>query len=91
MAAKKIKDIFDQQPEKARNVAEFGIGTNPAAKIGGKVIEDEKVKGTIHIALGNNANFGGVVDVPIHLDGIVQSPTFRIDDKQVMKDGKFQI
>jgi len=90
-SAKEIEKIFAEQTKnnpQATNVAEFGIGTNPAARIGGDVLEDEKVKGTIHIALGNNANFGGKVDVPVHMDGIVKTPTFWVDGRKVMKDGK---
>jgi len=87
-SAREIAAIFAKQPPIATNIAEFGIGTNPAARIGGNILEDEKVKGTIHIALGNNANFGGKVDVPIHMDGIVRTPTFWVDGKKVMKDGE---
>jgi leucyl aminopeptidase (aminopeptidase T) len=73
---------------KAFNLAELGIGTNPKAKITGKVLEDEKVKGTCHIALGNNYSFGGKVSIPIHLDGIIKSPTIYFDKKKIMEKGK---
>jgi aminopeptidase len=74
---------------KAFNLAEFGIGTNPKAKITGKVLEDEKVMGTCHFALGNNYSFGGKVMVPIHLDGIIKSPTIYFDDRMIMDEGRF--
>ncbi len=77
--------------EKAFNVAEFGVGTNDAARIIGNILEDEKVMGTIHIALGNNMSMGGTVDVPIHLDGIIKGPSFELDGKPIMKDGKLLI
>jgi len=77
--------------EKAFNVAEFGVGTNDAARIIGNILEDEKVMGTIHIALGNNMSMGGTVDVPIHLDGIIKSPSFELDGKPIMKDGELLI
>ena len=89
--AKKLQEIFADQPELARNIAEFGIGTNSSARIIGNVLEDEKVKGTVHIALGNNAHFGGKVDVPLHLDGIIKNPSFWVDDELIMKEGKFEI
>lgn len=73
-----------------RNVAEFGIGTNPKAIITGSVLEDEKVLGTCHIAFGNNAFFGGTIDVPFHADGIITQPTITVDDKTIMKSGKLQ-
>jgi leucyl aminopeptidase (aminopeptidase T) len=48
-----LEKIFLKLGEKARQVAEFGIGTNPKAKIIGNPLEDEKVFGTCHFALGN--------------------------------------
>ena len=73
----------------ARNIAEIGIGTNPKARIIGNILEDEKVYGTVHIAIGNNLSFGGSVDVPLHLDGIILKPTLEVDGKILMKNGKW--
>jgi leucyl aminopeptidase (aminopeptidase T) len=66
-----LRRVFDARPVKARTVAELGIGTNPAARITGTVLEDEKVQGTVHLALGSNASFGGTVQTDVHLDGVV--------------------
>ncbi|OQB96863.1 MAG: 2,5-dihydroxypyridine 5,6-dioxygenase [Spirochaetes bacterium ADurb.Bin110] len=57
----------------ARHLGEFGIGLNSAAHISGNMLEDEKVMGTIHFAIGSNYD----EDAPalIHLDGLVRSPT----------------
>lgn len=85
--AKKLKDMLDKVGKEARNIAEFGIGTNDSAKLSGVLLEDEKVMGTIHIALGNNVSMGGSVNVPIHLDGVVKKPTVWMDGKLLMKDG----
>jgi aminopeptidase len=90
-AAKKLKVMLDKVGKKARNIAEFGIGTNDSAKLSGILLEDEKVMGTIHIALGNNISMGGSVNVPIHLDGVVKKPTVWMDGKLLMKDGKLLI
>lgn len=86
--AKKLKVILDKVGKEARNIAEFGIGTNDSAKLSGVLLEDEKVMGTIHIALGNNVSMGGSINVPIHLDGVVKKPTVWMDSKLIMKDGK---
>jgi leucyl aminopeptidase (aminopeptidase T) len=86
--AKKLKVMLDKVGKDARNIAEFGIGTNDSAKLSGILLEDEKVMGTIHIALGNNISMGGSVNVPIHLDGVVKKPTVWMDGKLLMKDGK---
>lgn len=57
----------------ARHLGEFGIGLNTEAVITGKMLEDEKVYGTCHFAIGYNYD----EDAPamIHLDGLVKSPT----------------
>ncbi|MCZ7612117.1 MAG: aminopeptidase [Ignavibacteriaceae bacterium] len=86
--AKKLKQQLDSVGKEARNIAEFGIGTNDSARLSGVLLEDEKVMGTIHIALGNNVSMGGSVNVPIHLDGVVKKPTVWMDGKMLMKDGK---
>ena len=68
-------------------VAELGVGTNDAAQIIGKVLEDEKVYGTVHIAMGNNAHFGGVNNVQYHADGVITKPTLTVDGKPIIEDG----
>ncbi len=75
----------------ARNIAELGVGTNPKAKIVGLTLEDEKVLGTVHVAIGNNRSFGGTVDVPIHLDGIILKPTLTIDGKVIIDNGQVMV
>jgi len=89
--AKKLKTMLDKVGKDARNIAEFGIGTNDSAKLSGVLLEDEKVMGTIHIALGNNISMGGSVNVPIHLDGVVKKPTVWMDGKLLMQEGKLLI
>jgi leucyl aminopeptidase (aminopeptidase T) len=71
----------------ARNVAEFGIGTNPNAILTGNILEDEKILGTIHVAFGSNITFGGNINAGVHLDAVVLKPTVYIDDKLVMEKG----
>jgi len=89
--AKKLKLMLDKVGKEARNIAEFGIGTNDSAKLSGVLLEDEKVMGTIHIAVGNNVSMGGSVNVPIHLDGVIKKPTVWMDGRLLMKDGKLLI
>lgn len=86
-----IKILDSVKDKKAYNIAEFGIGTNLKAKITGKILEDEKVFKTCHIALGNNKSFGGKVDVPIHLDGVISNPTIYFDEAKIMEDGELLI
>lgn len=89
--ATQLNKMLDAVGKDARNIAEFGIGTNPSAKLSGVLLEDEKVMGTIHIALGNNKSMGGSVNVPIHLDGVVKKPTVYLDNKLLMKEGKLLV
>lgn len=84
-----LKEILDEVGPDAYIIAELGIGTNPKAIITGNILEDEKVKGTIHMALGNDMSYGGDNDIPLHLDGICDKPTIIIDDEEtIMKDGE---
>ncbi len=90
-AASYLTGVLSQFPKEARNIAELGIGTNPAARLCGNILEDEKVLGTVHIALGDNASMGGNVHVQSHLDGIILSPNLWLDGKLVMEKGKLRI
>jgi leucyl aminopeptidase (aminopeptidase T) len=73
------------------NIAELGVGTNYKAKVTGLVLEDEKVLGTIHVALGDNTSMGGKVHVSSHLDGVVLGPTLKIDGKLILDKGRLVI
>jgi leucyl aminopeptidase (aminopeptidase T) len=77
--------------DNARNLAELGIGTNPAATIIGNLLQDEKVMGTCHFAFGDNTSYDGGTSCDIHWDGIVQDPTIRFDDTVIMEDGEFRV
>ena len=89
--ADRLRAMLEPLGKFAFNTAELGIGTNDAARIIGNILEDEKVMGTIHIALGNNMSMGGTVDVPIHLDGIVKDPTVTLDGRIIMDRGKLLV
>lgn len=90
-SAKKLLQLIEVHGKDARNIAELGIGTNPRAILTGLVLEDEKVLGTAHVAIGNNATFGGVVNVPSHLDGILLKPTLEVDGIFILKEGELLI
>lgn len=77
--ADELETIIDRAGPDARNVAELGIGINLAARLIGAILEDEKVGGTVHVALGDNSTFGGNVSVNLHLDGIITSPKVYVD------------
>jgi len=89
--AENLEKILEPYGKPARNLAEFGIGINDKAILCGSPLEDEKVIGTIHLALGDNQSMGGSVAVSSHLDGIIRKPDVWFDDIQVMKAGAFLI
>lgn len=89
--AAKLDQLLAGYGKLAYNIAELGIGTNDKARLTGNVLEDEKVKGTVHVAVGNNTGFGGTIQVPVHLDGILTKPTLTIDGKVIIRDGEHLI
>ncbi|MFB6199622.1 MAG: hypothetical protein ABEJ83_01980, partial [Candidatus Nanohaloarchaea archaeon] len=78
--------------ENADNIAEFGFGTNPKARLVGTVIQDEKVLGTVHVALGDSSGFAekeeNSVESEIHWDSIVEEPTVWFDDIKMLEKGE---
>jgi aminopeptidase len=89
--AERLVHLLEPHGRDARNVAEFGVGTNDRATLTGVILEDEKVMGTIHIAFGDNKSMGGSIRVASHLDGLVTRPTVWFDDREVLRDGKLLI
>jgi len=49
---------------------------------------DEKIMGSIHIALGDNKDFGGQNDSSLHWDLVMMHPTVTVDDTVIMEEGK---
>lgn len=85
--AERLSVLFER-PENG-TIAELGIGTNEAAQLTGNILEDEKIYGTVHIAFGTNASFGGATKADCHLDGIILAPTLYLDDELVIDRGTF--
>jgi leucyl aminopeptidase (aminopeptidase T) len=59
--------------------------------VGGNVLEDEKVLGSVHVAFGASASFGGAVQVPIHLDCVVRRPELALDGEPLVSGGRLQL
>ena len=90
-AAQELERCLSAHGPRAYNIAELGVGTNDRAIVSGNILEDEKILGTVHIALGNNAGMGGTVNVPIHLDGLIRNATLYVDGELVLDKGKLLI
>ena len=81
------KTLRDFHDDRVYLVAEIGFGMNKAAKISGRMLQDEGVFGTMHIGIGNNLSYGGTNDTPVHIDLIMMKPTYVVDGKTLYKDG----
>ena len=83
----KLED--DGEPYRCRrNLAELGIGTNPNASHPDNVLEAEKIRGTVHLAIGDNAHFGGTVSADLHEDFVLPHPDLYLDGEMVMRGGQ---
>jgi leucyl aminopeptidase (aminopeptidase T) len=71
-------------------LGELGIGLNPAARIVGNMLEDEKAFRTCHIALGSN--YDNDAEALTHLDGLIREPTVTVRyasgrERPLLEDG----
>ena len=88
-AAERLLEHLLRHGEDGRHLAELGVGTNDRARLGGNLLEDEKVLGTVHVAFGASAGIGGTVNVPVHEDSVVVDPTLTIGSTTVIEEGRF--
>ncbi len=96
--ASKNKDFLTQMlntDENSSYVGEFGIGCNPGIKQYTKnLLFDEKISGTIHLALGMAyKDNGGGNDSAIHWDIVKDMSKAKIilDEKIIQENGKWKI
>jgi leucyl aminopeptidase (aminopeptidase T) len=68
--------LVQKYARNARSIGELGIGLNRKARITANMLEDEKVYGTCHFAVGSN--YDGDAEAMIHLDGLVKRPTITV-------------
>ncbi|HEX4956372.1 MAG TPA: hypothetical protein VF017_23545 [Thermoanaerobaculia bacterium] len=70
-------------------IAEFGIGVNEGINaVLGIPLIDEKIFGTVHIAVGNNVGWQGSNKALLHLDIITREPDVEIDGVNVLLRGR---
>ena len=95
-----VRMLFEKQIDVAKakgdanwdNLAEIGIGVNPAVgRLTGSMLLDEKCAGTAHIALGTNTYMGGKVNATIHCDLVVKKPSILIDGSPILETGEIVI
>jgi len=88
----RFKQFLEANTGDKDRIAELGIGCNPGAEYtGGSIIVDEKIYGTIHIAIGSNTgSYHGTNKASSHFDMIKNMKQGEVyaDGQLVMKNGK---
>jgi aminopeptidase len=82
--------------EGARRLGELGIGTNYGIATGTKeILLDEKIGGTVHMAVGMSyPETGGVNDSAVHWDMVCdlrRGGAIVVDGTELQRDGKFVV
>ncbi len=80
----------------ARRLGELGIGTNYGISTGTKeILLDEKIGGTVHMAIGASyPETGGVNDSAVHWDMVCdlrQGGSITVDGEELQRDGRFVV
>jgi aminopeptidase len=80
----------------ARRLGEIGIGTNYGIATGTKeILLDEKIGGTVHLAIGMSyPESGGTNDSAVHWDMVCDlrgGGALVVDGVELQRDGKFQV
>jgi aminopeptidase len=80
----------------ARRLGELGIGTNYGITAGtGEILLDEKIGGTVHLAVGRSyPETGGVNESAIHWDMICdlrKGGQIEVDGEPLQRDGRFVV
>jgi leucyl aminopeptidase (aminopeptidase T) len=71
-------------------IGEFGIGTNPGARLCPNMLEAEKALGTVHFAIGDSYGLGRNRSRH-HYDALAVKPTIRVRGRLIARQGKFLI
>jgi aminopeptidase len=82
--------------EGARRLGELGIGTNYGIATGTKeILLDEKIGGTVHMAIGASyPESGGVNESAVHWDMVCdlrQGGSITVDGVELQRDGRFVV
>jgi leucyl aminopeptidase (aminopeptidase T) len=71
--------------EGAHKIGEFALGTNPETIIMGINGEDKKYLGSVHFSMGEGRNN----ESRLHIDSVILQPNLWIEDKEVIREGKW--
>jgi len=92
-----VEDLvfYMQRDENANRIGEWAIGTNLALEqygFSGEMLQDEKYPGH-HVAVGEPCadETGAEWTSVVHMDMVMRKPTITLDDRVVMREGKFTL
>ena len=85
------KDLASHNDPNSYNIAELGVGLNPACIMCGIMLEDEGVIGTAHIGIGTNITLGGNTKASCHYDLLMWMPRIEVDGKVIVDGDKVLI
>ena len=74
-----------------RNLAELGVGTDPDAHPPDNVLEAGKIKGSVHIGIGDDIHRDGLVESDLHEDSALPQPDLILDARPVIGGGEWRI
>ncbi|MEW6048736.1 MAG: leucyl aminopeptidase [Bacillota bacterium] len=90
--ARVFRELLESQRDpEVYNIAELGIGLNPKGRLVGVMVEDEGSLGTVHIAVGTSAAFGGKVRTSLHLDMMIRAPVVELDGRVILDRGALRV
>lgn len=74
-------------------VAHISLGMNPAARLSGNILEDERVAGCFVIGMGSQMEYfkGTVGKASSHSDVVALRPTISLDGQVIVAAGQFRI
>jgi aminopeptidase len=89
-------DVFVQQWEAhsgdKNRIGEMGIGINSELHTPtGYILMDEKLIGTVHLALGFNSMMGGANQSTMHWDMVLLQPTVVLEAGPILERGRFLV
>ncbi len=87
--AKRFSRLINKSGDMGKYIGKIGIGCNEKAEFSGSMLEEEKVLGAISLGFGNNIALGGKLQVDQNVTAVLRESTLFVDDKIVIKDGKF--
>jgi aminopeptidase len=88
----RVEEFFASGTGDPYVIAELGIGANPSlTEPYGSILMDEKIAGTVHLALGDNRTMGGANETSIHQDFIILAPRATCDGELLLADGELKI